>query len=443
MIRLLYNVIFSLLFLLVWPYYLNRMRKRGRVWRKMAERLAVYERGTLRKLERFRHPVWFHAVSVGEMRMALPLIRELRRHRPQQDVIMTTTTVTGRDIGEVTRDDHTLVLYHPLDFGCCVRKAFAAFRPSMLILIDQELWPNHIWEARDCNVPVWMVNARMSERSAHRFTRFRGLLRSVLKHLEVVCLQMEADVERFRRAGFPAHALFVRGSLKFGVPGPNDESLAETIRTELGWGDAPVLLGGSTHPGEEQILTDIFLRLREDYPALRLVLVPRHAERREEVEQLLLSRGLQVRVRRAPDGPDHPDVLLVDTTGELAALYGLGTIVFVGKSLCGGGGQNFIEAAEAGRPILLGSRMGNFRDLHRLFREAQAVLTVEDADELEQEVRRLLNEPEERQRLAKNALQVCQKHSGTHAVLAEMIDRRLASLEGVQPTGFEPVTSRV
>lgn len=427
MIRFAYNLIFTLLFLVAWPYFFNRMRRRGRLWRKIGERLGIFERGALRKLRKMDHPIWIHAVSVGEMKMALPLIEEIRQCRPEQDVIITTTTVTGRDIGEGARDDHTHVLYHPMDLIWCVRRAFDVFRPSMLVLVDQELWPNHIWEAGKRNIPVWIVNARMSDRSLSRFRRFRGLLRQVLYDLDLICVQMEADLKRFRSAGFPAHKLFVVGSLKFSASkGVQRPEWIDHLRHDLGWPDeAPVLLAGSTHPGEEKILLQCYGRLMDEFPDLKLVLVPRHAERAGEVAELIGRSGFSFVRRREGSMEMTPQVLLVDTTGELADLYHLGTVVFVGKSLAGRGGQNFIEAAERGRPVVLGARMQNFRDLHRLFQEQDAVVTVQDPEDLYQTCRHLFRNPGVATEMGERARSLCQSHAGTRKKIAAMIDRRL------------------
>ncbi len=427
MTRFAYNLIFTLLFLVAWPYFFNRMRRRGRLWRKIGERLGIFERGALRKLRSMKHPIWIHAVSVGEMNMALPLIDEIRQLRPEQDVIITTTTVTGRDIGEAARDEHTHILYHPMDLIWCVRRAFDVFQPSMLVLVDQELWPNHIWEARKRSIPVWIVNARMSDRSLRRFRRFRGLLRKVLYDLEMICVQMETDLARFRSAGFPAHKLFVVGSLKFSASsnGHRPEWI-DQLRNDLGWTPTtPVLMAGSTHPGEEKILLDCYGRLIGDLPDLKLVLVPRHVERSGEVADLIKRAGFSYARRSncATDG--SPQVLLVDTTGELADLYQLGTVIFVGKSLTGKGGQNFIEAADRGRPVLVGPRMQNFRDLYRLFQEQDAVTTVQDAEELYQASLTYLLNPEAATEIGQRARTLCQRHAGTRKKIAAMIDRRL------------------
>jgi 3-deoxy-D-manno-octulosonic-acid transferase len=429
MIRLVYNIIFTVLFLVAWPYFFNRMRKRGRLWRKIGERLALFERGALRTLKSLHQPIWIHAVSVGEMKMAIPLIDEIRRLRPDQDVIITTTTVTGRDIGEAIRDAHTHILYHPLDLYWCVTRAFNVFRPSMLILVDQELWPNHIWEARKREIPVWIVNARMSDRSLGRFRRFRGLLRKVLYDLELICVQTDADLPRFRSAGFPAHKLFVVGSLKFSsLSNGHRPAWVDELRRSLGWeASAPVLLAGSTHRGEEKILLECYGRLLENIRDLKLVIVPRHAERKAEVAELIEGEGFSYVRRSDPQAGVSPQVLLVDTTGELAALYGLGSVVFVGKSLAGRGGQNFIEAAALGCPVVLGPHMHNFRDLHRLFLEEEAVVQVQDPEELHATCLRLLEEPEVARAMGQRASDLCQSHSGTQKKIAAMIDKRLAA----------------
>jgi len=429
MIRFLYNTVFTIGFLLVWPHLLYRMWKRGQVWRKIGERFSIYERGTIRKLASFQEPLWIHAVSVGEIKMAIPLINEIRKKRPHQDVVLTTTTVTGRRIGEEIRDDHTLMLYHPLDLCWCVRKAFRLIRPQMLILVDQELWPNHLWEAKASGVPVWVVNARMSDRSMKRFRTFRGLLRPLLRELNLVCLQMNEDVERYRRAGFPPHRLFVTGSLKFDVGlQPGESEMIKELREQTSWSaNELILLAGSTHSGEEKILIEQFCRMKPQYPDLRLVLVPRHVERTPEIVELVENAGLSyIRRTDVVHSGSTPDVFIVNTTGELAHLYHFADINFIGKSLCGKGGQNFIEAARAGKPVLFGPEMSNFRDLLRLFKAADAILQIKDEDELETMIRELISSPAKRKKYGDAAAEVCQQHAGTKEKLSLMIAQALS-----------------
>ncbi|MDR1145184.1 MAG: hypothetical protein LBK71_03500 [Verrucomicrobiales bacterium] len=436
MLRLAYNLVFPFVLVLAAPYYLWRIWRRGNVTRAFGERLAIYSPSTRARLAALDRPVWLHAVSVGEMMLATVLARELRRQRPQLDLVITTTTVTGRRVGQRLADDHLVLLYNPADLWCTVSAAFRRIRPRLLVLLEQELWPNYIWQAADRQVPVWLLHARLSARSFARFKKFRRLLRPVLAKLALTVAQDEEDMARLADAGFPAHALFCAGSMKFDVAelAAADGDLAGPLRAQLGWQPADrVLLAGSTFSGEERIFLELFAALKREFPDLRLVLAPRHVERADEIAAL--CRGFTVSVVRQsqlpPDGAPltvTPDVLLADLTGVLRSLYALGTVNFVGKSLRGRGGQNFIEAARAGKPVIVGPHTQNFARLTELFVREQALIQVRDAAELRVTVSGLLADAADRERWGAAARRVYAENLGAGEKSAAMILQFLDNL---------------
>lgn len=433
MLKWIYNIGFSLAFILTWPWFALRMQRRGNFWHGFSERFSFYSPELKIKLARLKNPVWIHAVSVGEMMLARVLVDELRLLHAQQDVVITCTTSTGRALGErELADEHTLIIYSPADLLPMARRAFAAIRPSIILLIEQELWPNQLWEAQRQEVPVWIINARLSDRSWARFKKFRNLLSPVLAQLSFVGLQSPRDRSRFAQAGFPVHCLFCTGSMKFDVAdlAELDHGVAQKLRSEMSWSlDEEVFLAGSTHPGEEKLILDSFLNLKKTNPNLKLLLAPRHAERAKSLVEFVQSYNVTVCLRSQPEAACS--VLILDSTGELRSLYEIGTVVFVGKSLAaprGKGGQNFLEAARAGVPIIIGDKVENFRTLVEDFLERDALIQVKNGEELEKETLRLLQDASLRKAYGERGRKLFLEQVGAGARVAKMVESFLVTI---------------
>ena len=358
--------------------------------------------------------------------MARVLVRELRRHRPGLRVFLTTGTPTGRRVAEPLLDDKTCVVYVPTDFYYSMMRAFRRVRPTALILVENEIWPNMLWRAKKMGIPICLVNSRLSRRNRRLFRAARTFVRPVVQLFDWVGVQSEEDLGRFAIAGFPEDRLHLMGSMKYDVAELASDSPGKgrEIRKLAGWDQGQVvLLGGSTHPGEEKVLAELTKELRVRHPKLRLMLVPRHVERKGEILAQLAETGLRVGLRSRLDvnpGED-PDVLLVDTTGELRDLYPSCELVFIGKTLTGTGGQNFLEAARHGRAIVAGPHMENFQALRREFLADHAMVVSADADSLGAELDRLLASEAERQKLGQRALACFREHLGAGARHAEQI----------------------
>lgn len=433
MLKWIYNIGFSLAFMLTWPWFALRMRRRGNFWYGLGERFTIYSPELKAKLARLKQPVWIHAVSVGEMMLARVLVDELRLLNSQQDVVVTCTTSTGRALGDRELvDEHTLVIYSPADLMPMARRAFAAIRPSIILLIEQELWPNQLWEAQRKGVPVWIINARLSDRSWERFKKFRFILSPFLSQLTFVGLQSQRDRRRFAQAGFPVHGLFYTGSMKFDVAdlAESDQGVAQKLRSEMSWTlDQEVFLAGSTHSGEEKIILDVYKKILETRPDIKLLLAPRHAERAKSLVELVQSYGLKVCLRSQPEAICQ--VIVLDTTGELRSLYEIGSVVFVGKSLVaprGKGGQNFLEAARAGVPIILGDKVENFRTLVEDFLEKDALIQIKNGQELEKETLRLLKDADLRRIYGEKGKELFLEQVGAGARMAKMVESYLVTI---------------
>ena len=352
--------------------------------------------------------VWFHAVSVGEVLQLRTVLAELRRHRPDVQVLITTTTVTGHAVAREKYPD-CRVCYFPLDFSWAVRRAIARVRPALIVLVELELWPNFILAARRLGVPLALINGRISERSFRGYHRLRPLMHRLLAHFDLLAAQTETYADRLRTLGAPAERLCVTGSIKFDhIATDRRNPRTRELRQAFGLRDNErILIAGSTQAPEEQYALDTWLAVRNEFPDLRLILVPRHKERFEEVAAIVQQRGLPL-LRRSivqepavgsPNTTDHgprntdPPVLLLDTLGELAACWGLADIAFVGGSLTRRGGQNMIEPAAYGAAVLFGPNTWNFRDVVDVLLAGRAARVVSGPDELTRTIAELLRDP--------------------------------------------------
>ena len=406
-LQVVYNVLFVTFFFITGPFFIYRLWRRGKLLPQFGQRFGLYSKDVRERLKPGAD-LWVHAVSVGEVKLALVLIRHLREVRPELRIVVTTTTGTGFNLAKtLLEDEKTSVIYNPIDFLWTVVFAFNLIRPKRLILIESEIWPNYLWCARRRHIPIYLVNTRLSDKSEERYRKMRWLIRPLLQDIDLVFAQDQTDVTRLTLAGFAPESIFDLGSLKYDVAAL-DTSVEKDISAwwdHTGWtADQMVLLGGSTHLGEEEVLARIYLSLREKWPNLRLVLVPRHAERGAAIRDLCDRLGLRTVTRTelseatAPLGNGHrPDVVIVNSTGELTALYKRATLAFVGKSLRGNGGQNFIEAAPVGTPIVVGPNMQNFKVITREFLARQALVQVSDELELCQSLHTLFASDEIRQ----------------------------------------------
>ena len=430
---ILYNVLFAIAYTVMLPSFLRRMKKRGGYRAHFAERFGKYDPETARRLGE-KPRVWIHAVSVGEANLAGTVIRELRRRDPSFSCVFSTTSSTGRGVCEKIAGPDDVVIYLPLDFPRCVRRALAAVNATALVLTESEFWPNLLRALHRKGVPLLLLNGRVSDRSAPGYRRLRFFFGPVLRCFDTLLAQSPLDRDRLVATGAPADKIEVTGSVKFDVPPPPPEKIARARETLSLAGIEPgrdlVLLGGSTWPGEELALARAWRAARAATPSLRLVLVPRHAERAAEVEAELEKDGFAVerstRLRTA--GPSaNGCILLVDETGVLFPLYSQADLVFVGKTLAPNeGGQNMIEPASFGKAVLCGPHTENFKPVMETFRAAGAIREVADADALSAAVADLLDHPDLRAELGARADRAVNASRGALARSADAIQRLLA-----------------
>lgn len=423
MIRLIYNLLFPLGLLFFLPGYMIKMRRRGNYRRNFGQRFGLYSAELRARLAQHSW-TWMHAVSVGEVTVALKLATQLRELDPAFRCVLTTTTTTGYGVAEKAAGEWLRVMYNPIDFLPIVRRAYRVIRPTRIILVEAEVWPNLAAEARHRRLPIALVNARLSVRSERRFLRFRSIVAPTFRCLDLVCVQEPEDVARWNSLGVSRERIRHLGSIKYD---PASTEIAATdafaILAQLGWATtAPVLLGGSTHPGEEEILAEAYLQIRIEFPPIALIIAPRHVERAPEVRERLEQLGLRVALRsEAPHADTRADCLLLDTTGELRGWYSTATIVFIGKSLTAQGGQNPVEPILAGKPVIFGPHMENFAALAASLVEQRGAIQITGADVLAATSAALLRGADLRAELVANAERVLAAHHGATKRTAALV----------------------
>ncbi|MDF1702210.1 MAG: 3-deoxy-D-manno-octulosonic acid transferase [Planctomycetota bacterium] len=405
---------------------------------KARSRWRAYLRDAVRRFrgrpprESNGHCVWVHGVSVGEVKAAARLVDEIERTMPGVEVVITVTTDTGHRVAEKRYPGRRIEFYPP-DFSWIVNDALDALRPDLVILVESEFWPNFLFAARERGIPVALVNGRMSERSARRFAKLKAFTHALLGCLEIVCVQMPQYAERFLALGVEPERLHVTGNMKFdNIPIKHKPVRNDAFAAMVGRADGvPVVVAGSTHPGEERALAAMHARLVASGVPHRLVVAPRHPARADTVEAEMRREGVQV-VRRSTlvegDCPPAGHVVLWDTVGELERVYAQADAVFVGGSLVKHGGQNMMEPASLGRPVVVGPRIQNFRGEVEMLLAAEGIVVVPDAAGVEATLRRWLTDPETATALGERARNAIERSKGATDRTLEVLRPLLAKV---------------
>jgi 3-deoxy-D-manno-octulosonic-acid transferase len=423
----LYRILFPLALLVALPTYLRRALRRGGLRAHFGQRFGGHPR--IRRSSRGGPRIWLQAVSVGEMLAIAPLIEAL--HQDGADIYLTTTTSTGYRIG---RDRYLTQVagigYFPVDWWPFSVRAWRAIKPDLVILTEGERWPEHLHQAKRRGVPVIAINARLSDRSFRRMKMFGSTARMLVGGVTRLLPSSTQDAARFLELGVPMNSIVTTGNLKFDVVIPRlGENELATLRDELGLPVGLVLLGSSTWPGEEAAMIDALQATRERGLTCSLILVPRHAERRTELERLLVKSGQRFHFRSQGAAAGLVDVAVGDTTGELRKITQLADLVFVGKSLPPHSeGQTPLEAAALGRAIMIGPGMSNFRVIASELIEQGAAVRVGTAAELATTAAGLLRDAGRREVLAKAALAWHAKNAGAVARTLAVVREELAKL---------------
>lgn len=414
MFYLTYNILSIFLLFPVCIYHLYRSFSRGRP-PALAERFGLVPAASLKKIAG-RPVIWLHAVSVGETIAARPLLTALRRHYPDHAIVISNTTETGRGVAAAF-SEADLCIYFPFDFLPAVWSILNRIRPSLIIVMETEIWPNFTRAAHQRGIPLILANGRISDRSFNGYLRFRWFFSHALEQFSLLCMQTDVDHERIVAIGAPADRVRTIGNLKYDIPfrqiGADEK---RRMREKYAIPDGvTVLTAGSTHAGEEQYVIDTYRELLLTIDNLFLVLVPRHPERADEVSILLERAGLGFRRRTGLSQGERfkaGEILLVDTIGEMMNLYALADVAFVGGSLVPTGGHNLLEPASVGVAGIFGQHMGNFREIAELMLHYGAGIQVKTPQELTDSCRALLTSAELRQVLGQNGLKLMRDNGG-------------------------------
>lgn len=409
------------------PYWLFQMLRHGKYRRSFAERFGKVP-ARLRLQGKEERIIWVHAVSVGELLAIARLVEKLRHRLPRHRIFVSTTTDTGQELAR-QRFDEANVFYFPVDFVFAIRPYLRAIRPEMVVIAETEFWPNFMRLAHAQGARVAVVNARISDRSWPRYRQFRGLLRKVLANVDLFLAQTPEDAARLKDIGAIPERVRVTGNLKFdagqpgtaSTPGETILKIVGRVHRALSEGGGPVLVCGSTAEGEETLLLQAFEKVLALYPRALMILAPRRPERFPSVAELLQKSAIPLSIRTRWNGePLAGGVLLLDTIGELAALYDLADIAFVGGSLVPRGGHNILEAAQHGAAIVVGPYTENFRDIVTLFQSRDAV-RIAQPDELAHVLTELLANDVGRKALGARAAETVRTQVGATARTADAL----------------------
>ncbi len=424
MFYLLYNLSLVLAspFLLI--YLVWRVAVRGKSREGWSHRL-----GNLPVSPQGRRVIWVHAVSVGEVMAALPLLQTLREQLPQHYLLLTTLTPTGnatarQQLGKLV----DAVGYLPVDIPFAVRRAFNRVRPDALIIMETELWPNLLMVARRLGVKTLIANGRLSDRSLPNYRRFRWFFRNVLECVDAICAQSQEDARRFCAIGASPDRVHVSGNTKFDQAMVSAQDVdADALRRELGIpADAPVLVIGSTRaPEEEQLVARAYARLRQQFPNLCIIWAPRHVERADAVADTLRAQGFEPWMRTQGTPAEPREQIVLDTFGELGKVYAVADVAIIGGSFVPLGGQNLLQPLAHGKPVVHGPHMQNFRDVAAMAQQAGVAWTAHNGDELVQQVARLLGDARLREEVARRARALVTEQQGASQRIVEMVKELL------------------
>ena len=405
---ILYNLILIVVTIILSPYILFKLITVPKYRGGISQKLGRVRKGVLRILNNTR-PIWVHAVSVGEVMAAHPLIRDLRKKYPHRKFILSTVTVTGNYTAKQRVPEADAVFYFPFDYPWIVRRVIRMINPAIVLVAETELWPNFFRELKRQGIPSALVNGRISPKSYGNYLKFKSFFTEVFENVTLFCMQSEEDAARIQDIGASADKIMITGNLKFDQKIPTAQQQPVAIAP-----GRKVITAGSTHRGEEAILLEIYSRLRKTHHDLVLIIAPRHPERFDEVCGLITSAGYVCQRRTRIKGPVR-DVVLLDTIGELRAFYSLCNIAFVGGSLVKVGGHNLLEPAAMKKPVIFSSYMFNFKEISEALIHAGGGIMVKDKEELYGKLDNLLSDNELARSIGEKAFKVIAANSGATA----------------------------
>ena len=423
MIYYLYNFLLTIFLIVAIPYFLLRSLISKRFRKALPQRMGFFQSPF------FKRSIWVHAASVGEVFCSIPLLKKIKKEFPRSKIVLTTMTSTGNETAKSHLPEADQILFVPIDHPLIIRRAIKKIRPGLLLIAETELWPNLLHGCGKKRIPIVLFNGRISQKSFRRYLSLKFFFKECLKYISLFLMQTEEDQKRVVEIGVDSQKTKVEGNLKFDQTFPSFTQKAVGEMAEaLGFhGQEKILIAGSTHSGEEEILVSLYKELKKIEPHLVLILAPRHLERLEEVERILRKEAISwLRKTSLPMGAGRsdqeiPEVILLDTMGELTGIYSLGTLVFVGGSLVRIGGHNPLEPLFFRKCVLFGPYMFNFLEISSRLIETGGAIQVSGEEELFSQLRRLLFDEGARKKVGEKGYQFLQKHQGSTERMFEEI----------------------
>jgi 3-deoxy-D-manno-octulosonic-acid transferase len=423
MVFLIYNILLTFSLFLASPYFLLRALIQKRFRKGLAQRMGFFQNLS------FKNPIWTHAASVGEVFCSIPFLKKIKEEFPHCKIVVSTMTSTGNETAKTYLPEADQVLFLPVDHPFIVRRVIEKIQPRLLLIAETELWPNLLRCCGKKGIPIVLFNGRISQKSFRRYLLLKFFFKECLKYISLFLMQTEEDRIRITEIGGESHKTRTMGNLKFDqtFPSFNPEVIPAMMKSLPLQGKENILIAGSTHSGEEEILVSLYKELKKKNPHLFLILAPRHLERLEEVERILKKESLSwVRKTSLSQGVGHsnqepPEVILLDTMGELMGLYRLGTLVFVGGSLVPIGGHNPLEPLFFKKCVLFGPYMFNFIEISSRLIEHGGAVQVSGKEALFSQMKHLLSDEGTRQEIGEKGYQFLQKHQGATGRMFEEI----------------------
>jgi 3-deoxy-D-manno-octulosonic-acid transferase len=425
-----YNFLATVIVLVILPFFILRMIITGQIRGRFKEMCGILPKAVLEKIKG-KKCIWAHAASVGEIVATSSIIKETAKVMPDQTFLVSVVTPTGYQMAKRIIPEATGIIYFPLDLPWLVEKVVQHIRPSIFMMVETELWPNFLKIAKKYDVKTLMVNGRISDKSAKRYHMLMGILKDMLNNVDLFCMQSEQDAQYIISLGAEPSRVVVTGNTKYDQTYTDIKEEQRTeVRCMLGLQNAePVIIVGSTHKGEEEMLLAAFQEVRGKYPQVAMVIAPRHVERAGEIEELYRQAGIVIRKRTEETMNNGVQVVILDTIGELGKIYSIADIVFVGGSLIPKGGHNILEPAAHGKPVLVGPHMFNFKDIYALLSKRGVCETVQNPTELGVQILRLLDDPELRAHMSQEALRIIEENKGASAKSAQYVKQLFLQTE--------------
>ncbi|MBU8910342.1 MAG: 3-deoxy-D-manno-octulosonic acid transferase [Desulfobacterales bacterium] len=420
----LYKIIINILFIVAFPFlpfiYFFSEKRRANLSLRFGLRTGLKPKQAGKKR------IWIHALSVGEVISAVPFVKVLKGQHKDLDIVFTASTKTGFDMAEqlflkkiLPKEDAPFVAqlgYFPFDLGYCVKKVSRQIEPDAVVIVETDLWPNFLYEMKKSKIPVILVNARLSKRSLNGYLFFRKFSSMFFSSLTGIMAQTSLDEKRFQRLGIDEKKISVTGNIKFDQP-PEDmdkrviKGMRDRFSIQKG---TQVFIAGSTHEGEEDILCEVYKEVKKNYPGLLMILAPRDPKRCPEILSYFLSNDIQAVLMSAMDeSKDCPDVVLVDKMGELARLYAICDVAFIGGSMVRQGGHNPLEPAAFSKPVLFGSDMSDFLLMSNMLMDHEGAKRVESEQDLRRELEAILGNRQTQQHMGSRSFEVFSRNSGS------------------------------